>query len=259
MSRLDDHRVVVSHTRFPFPVQQMVAFMLGGALTVACGSTGHQVSGGTTGAVSGTSSTGGTTGGTAGLAAGEPCTGNDQCASDICGVFGTGNCCAAQCTAAADPTCNPTACDAISGACTYPVGRACGTPSCSGNMLTTGACDATGACKAALSACPSNLACSADGTTCLQRCGAASDCAAGTCNAGLCKERIATGACTEDDDCTSGICGTHGEGNCCNSACPTVDPVCGARGCDSPLASVSTRTRISRAARGRSVSTLNPL
>src|SRR5262249_6535319 len=41
-----------------------------------------------------------------------------------------------------------------------------------------------------------------------------------------------TGACTENDDCTSGICGVNGQGFCCTNACSTNDKICGAFGCD---------------------------
>ncbi len=213
------------------------SFALG--VLVGCSAQMSTVDGGsgTTGGGSSTSGiTGGTsTGGTGRLAAGAPCTGNGQCLSDVCGVFGSGHCCATQCMAAIESACNPTGCDATSGACTYPVGTACGTPSCSGDMLTEGACDATGACKAATSACANSLLCNPGGTACLTTCNASSDCIAGAyCNAGACAPKQATGTCTENDDCTSGVCGVPGQGTlqyCCSEVCSTTDPICGATGC----------------------------
>ncbi|MDX2166010.1 MAG: DUF1566 domain-containing protein [Deltaproteobacteria bacterium] len=50
-------------------------------------------------------------------AAGAPCAANNQCASGICGVFGSGRCCAAACSASG--ICGATDCNAA-GACVYP-------------------------------------------------------------------------------------------------------------------------------------------
>ncbi len=168
-----------------------------------------------------------------------PCTTNDSCASGFCGVSGSGNCCATQCMAVSGSACNATDCDAITGACSYPVGRACGTIGCSGQMLTAGSCDATGACQSATSACPNNLICNTAGTACLATCGATSDCVAGFyCNNGACQAQVTTGPCTENDDCASGICGVGGRGFCCTVACSTTNPICGASGCDATGACV---------------------
>ncbi len=218
------------------PWLTVAAFVLAGCTST--GSVGDLDAGTTGGSGSSTSGTGGTTGGTStggtgGLSAGAPCSGNVQCLSNACGVFGTGYCCAAECTAAIDSACNPTACTANSGACSYPAGAACGVQSCSGTMLAGGACDATGACSPTSAACPGNLLCNSAGTACLSGCATTLDCAAGFfCNAGTCAQKVATGACTEDDDCTTGICGVAGRGFCCTDACSTTNSICGASGCD---------------------------
>jgi hypothetical protein len=242
MSGCDESRVVMRRERLsPFPLH-LAAVALGGAVAMACGSTGHQVSGGTTGSTSsgsGTTTGGATTGGTGGLPPGAACSASHQCLSGFCGIFGSGICCAAQCLGATDPACDPTGCAATSGACTYPVGHACGTSSCSGHMLTAGVCDASGACTSATSACANNLLCNATGTGCLTSCRTSADCATGSvCNLGTCGAKVATGACTENDDCLSGICGVNGAGNCCTHACTTTDRICGATECDATGACV---------------------
>ena len=160
-----------------------------------------------------------------------PCSVNDACTSGVCGIFGSGNCCTAQCSASTDPACNPSECDATSGACIYPVGHACGTTSCASDMLSAGQCDAAGACGSVTAACPNNLKCN-NSVSCLAACGTSTDCTATFyCNAGVCGQQTSTGPCTENDDCSSGVCDIHGRGNCCISTCNTEDPLCGASGC----------------------------
>ena len=162
-----------------------------------------------------------------------PCTTNEACTSGFCGIAGTGNCCTAQCAAAADPACNPTSCDATSGACVFPSGNACGTPSCAGATLTAGTCDPVGACNTASGPCPNDLVCNPAGTACLATCAASADCVSGFyCNAGRCSAQVATGPCGTNEACTSGICGIKGVGHCCTAVCDTTDPSCGAKDCD---------------------------
>jgi hypothetical protein len=215
--------------------------VLGIAALAGCSGTmnvGTEDAGGTTnGGTNGQTSTGGTTGTITGaLAAGAPCTANEQCQSFSCGVLGSGNCCATQCMAAIDFACNPTGCDAASGACTYSAGNACGAPTCSDGMLTIGACDDSGTCSPGSPAtCPFGFACNVTGTACLTSCSTSSDCAAGfVCNHDFCVPPQLTGSCTADDNCTSGICGISGHGHCCTQPgrCSTSDSVCGASDCD---------------------------
>jgi hypothetical protein len=163
------------------------------------------------------------------------CTTNEGCTSGICGISGTGNCCISTmpCAAAADPACDPTSCDVASGACVYPSGNACGTPSCTGNILTASTCDPVGACNSAAAPCPNNLLCAPLGLSCLGACGTSADCVSGFyCSAARCVPQVATGACNTNEACTTGLCGPHGIGHCCTAACDTTDPSCGSRDCD---------------------------
>jgi hypothetical protein len=183
-----------------------------------------------TGTTTGTSGTTGTTG-TSGTP-GTICTSNAQCMSNVCGVDGTGRCCTVACPIS-DATCGATACNA-GGACVIPApGTACGTDSCSGDMLTKHVCSGEGDCVTnAAAPCPNNFVCQ-DATSCKATCTVTADCTASFfCNGGACLAQQATGACTENDDCTSGICGASGRGHCCNAPCSTTDPVCAARDCD---------------------------
>ncbi len=217
-----------------------VALGLGVFFATGCGSsTPSGTTGGTTGtATTGASTTGGsgstTTGGTSGLPAGSPCTGNNQCSSDQCGINGMGNCCTALCSTS-DATCGASACDGA-GACTYPVtGTSCGAATCSSGMLTASACDGSGSCAAGTpTACPNNLGCNGAGNACLTICAANADCDTGFyCNGGTCAAQIASGsACTSNASCTSTVCGIAGTGNCCTAACNSADLVCGATACD---------------------------
>jgi hypothetical protein len=162
-----------------------------------------------------------------------PCVSNATCTSGFCGIDGGGNCCTAQCAPATDPACHPTSCDASSGACVYPAGIACGTITCVGDTLTTGACDATGSCKLTSASCARDLVCNDGGTTCLTTCAVKHDCVTGFyCNGGICAAQQATGPCNTNDACTSAICGVSGTGHCCTAACSTSDPTCGASDCN---------------------------
>ena len=117
----------------------------------------------------------------------------------------------------------------------------CAGSSCSGSTLSRMACDGAGACgpEGTGLACPGNLGCRADGG-CRLSCGSSADCASGfVCNRAACVQPIATGTCTENDDCTSEICGIAGTGNCCGETCPTSDPICGSTACDDDGACLS--------------------
>ena len=88
-------------------------------------------------------------------------------------------------------------------------------------MLTTDACDGSGACVAGTpTACPGNFGCNSAGMSCNTTCSVAGDCASGFyCNGGSCAAIVTNGACTSNAACTSGICGLSGTGNCCTTQC----------------------------------------
>ncbi len=218
-----------------------VAVAFGAFLAVGCGSSAPPVvvhpppstGGNTTGGTTGGTSTGGTTGGTGGLADGTACSANSQCQSAVCGINGSGNCCTAACSTT-DPTCGASGCDSL-GVCTYPTTAAtCGT-ACTGNMLTTSACNGSGACAAGTPvACANNLGCNSAGTGCLTTCTSLpTDCASGYwCNNGSCAPQQATGACTLSSACVSLNCAG---GFCCASttACSAGNnQSCSFTGCD---------------------------
>jgi hypothetical protein len=167
------------------------------------------------------------------MADGAACASNAVCTSMICGTAGSGNCCHAACHTS-DTTCRATACDS-SGACTYPPKTtACGTNSCTGNMLTTSDCDGSGTCtQGTPTACPGNLIC-ASATACKASCSATSDCTSGWCSDGTCMAVLTDGtACSENDSCSSGVCGINGAGRCCHVGCDITDQTCRATACDS--------------------------
>ncbi len=43
--------------------------------------------------------------------------------------------------------------------------------------------------------------------------------------------KVGVGACSGDDQCLSGVCGVDGTGHCCQAACASVTPPCGATDC----------------------------
>ena len=204
----------------------------GGNLT----SGGGQTTGATGGANAGGPTGGGTTGGTTGgLAAGAPCTSDSACASDVCGVSGSGNCCLERCSTT-DATCGATACG-DTGTCTFPAqGGSCGAATCTDAMSTpAGQCDGLGTCTpGTASPCPTNFGCNSAGTACNTTCTGSTDCASGfVCNNKACVVPAGVGTCTENDDCISGSCGISGMGNCCTTACgATADPACNPTACD---------------------------
>ena len=186
--------------------------------------------------------------------AGGACTANNQCESDVCGVGGTGNCCAAACLAGA---CGATSCNA-SGACVYPLSGAT-VAGCAG------ICDGAGHCEeAGGGTCTSNSQCESDvcgiagtGNCCTAAC-VAGACGATSCDAtgacvyplsgatvagcsGICDgtghcEEAGGGTCTSNSQCESNVCGIAGTGNCCTAAC--VAGACGATSCDATGACV---------------------
>lgn len=164
---------------------------------------------------------------------GTTCTANEQCASGICGLFGTGNCCNSACAVGA---CGATGCDGT-GACVYPGGTTtCGTPSCSSGILTSvGTCNGAGGCSGATqTACPGGLRC-ASATACLAMCFADSDCQSSSsyCSNGQCVPKGGNGAvCNANNACANGRCGVSGSGHCCAASCPSILTACGATDCD---------------------------
>ena len=183
-------------------------------------------------------SSGGTTGSKDLLPRGAHCTFNQACASGVCGVGGSGNCCAQAC-ATSDPICGAIACDGT-GACAYPNDAISCPVSCSGSTVQQGTCNGEGACAPmgmGSAPCPNSFACGSDGGGCNTTCTASAECAAGfVCNAGACVAPAALGPCTENDDCTSELCGTGSErdggpAHCCSAACAFTTPPCGATDC----------------------------
>ncbi len=111
-----------------------------------------------------------------------PCTENDACASGVCGINGTGHCCATACTNTTAP-CGATDCDTSTAACTFPAsGAACGTvpESCTGStQQDPSACDGTGNCNNA----PGTTACTpyiCGASACLASCTDNSSCDTGS-------------------------------------------------------------------------------
>ncbi len=167
-----------------------------------------------------------------------PCAEDLACTSGVCGLNGTGNCCAAACTNRMAP-CGAISCDATDGGCLYTATTVLcgpgGTESCSDGVQDDPNvhCDGNGDCPPQTTPC-SPYACGA--TTCLSTCDDDTSCTGGTayCNqdAGACLNKIQNGPCASDDACQSGICGVAGVGNCCDWACAPTDPPCGATDCD---------------------------
>ncbi len=215
---------------------QLNAVMTGAFLfAAACGggNSGSGTTGGATGATTGANTTGGSsTGGS--LTFGQPCSANAQCASDVCGLAGTGNCCQSACST--DATCGATGCD-NTGACTYPnTGMSCGS-ACGADKVTASSCSSAGACVPGTPTdCSDNLGCNTAGTACNTTCASSKDCAVNyVCNGGACVAPVTVGACSENDDCFSNRCGINGKGHCCvasDAGCLTGDATCGATDCD---------------------------
>ena len=99
-------------------------------------------------------------------------------------------CCHVACGAAAPSSCGDTGLCVASGArcAEYAAGTSCGSPSCSGGMLTQGSCDGSGSCGAGtVVPCPGHFAC-ASTTVCGVSCQSDGDCTSGyRCQADRCK------------------------------------------------------------------------
>jgi hypothetical protein len=109
--------------------------------------------------------------------------------SGICGINGTGNCCAAACSITS-ASCGATSCDGT-GACVYPAAKTdCGTV-CTGSTLTASECDGLGACVADAGVpCANGFSCT-DGGSCHTTCTDNKTCAAN----GFCDTTTGTGCC----------------------------------------------------------------
>jgi len=166
------------------------------------------------------------------------CTENGACTSGVCGLNGTGNCCAAACTNNAAP-CGATGCDAADGGCVYPDTTVLcgpgGTETCTDGVQNDPNvhCDGDGYCPAEMTDC-SPFICGA--AACFSTCTDDTSCIAGTAycdqDGGVCLNKVFNGPCLSDDACLSGMCGIAGSGNCCQQACAPTAPPCGATGCD---------------------------
>jgi hypothetical protein len=149
------------------------------------------------------------------LGGGTACTQNSACASGVCDIAGTGNCCNAACTTGG--ACGATGCD-TAGACVYPTtSTSCGAAqSCTNGVATSAAtCNGTGACTTTTTNC-GPIGCNTAGTACNPTPGT---------------------DCTQNSDCASGVCGANGTGKCCTAAC-TTGGACGTTGCDATGACV---------------------
>jgi hypothetical protein len=147
-----------------------------------------------------------------------PCLINDACTSALCGVSGTGNCCALACDKS-DPQCGATNCDAL-GTCFFPGATTpCGTTTCTGSTLSSASCLGTGKCGAPNGApCPGNLVC-ADGTQCKTACTVSSDCISGD----VCDTFNKQATCCAAPGTTIYVDNTTGvDGACCGSTAKTA-------------------------------------
>jgi hypothetical protein len=223
----------------------------GGASNGAAPTTGGAATTGSTGGTSGSGGGAATTGaistggGSSGglLAAGQPCSFDAVCASGICGIGGSGNCCVGpkRCPLGegSDVVCDPTGCD-DTGACMYPgPTTACGMTSCEDGVFTpVGNCNGAGLCDAGTPFLCHSFGCT-DAGACKTTCKDSADCAMPfKCNGGNCYAARSSGPCTEDDDCVSDMCALPasadaGPGNCCQTTCMEgSNPICNSMGCD---------------------------
>ncbi|NUO48714.1 MAG: hypothetical protein HOV80_07650 [Polyangiaceae bacterium] len=149
---------------------------------------------------------------------GAECDDNAQCASNRCGVAGTGHCCAVSCGPAGE-TCSATDCD-TTGQCMYPAtDTPCGAdPSCESSNVRSQYCDGDGTCGSeSTQQCPGHLgcenpmscysSCGSNDATGDQRCAPGHWCDGSTCHAASWDE---SGACLRDGQCRSNDCTAAG-------------------------------------------------
>ena len=155
---------------------------------------------------------------------GEPCIGNDDCMSDVCGSTGsgeTGRCCITTCEGSGDPC--DFDCDATGECVLAPSTAVCGdTKVCSdGNQLQAQFCDGVGACelKPETRPCENNLACNGP-DECFSSCGSFDTAGDARCAEGFwcnnvflppgvfeCAEKlIPLQLCNRNSQCKSGYC-----------------------------------------------------
>jgi len=187
--------------RPPVALTAVMLLASAGCLTTTISGVGSASSGtaGTTGGA-GTTTTGTGTG--ASLIGFGPCTSDNQCASGVCGIDGTGHCCRAVCTSFTPP-CGATDCDGETGACIFPDGGiSCGSPACAGDVLSNPSfCDGAGDCAPNVTGC-APYAC--ESAACLTSCETGAQCAGGSfcdaLNAACCSGLAAGGTIEVDSD-----------------------------------------------------------
>ena len=209
------------------PVRTTVAAMACLAFVAAAcsGSSGNSSAAGTTGGPQGT------TGGPLRLAAGKPCAFNAACASGVLRRQRQRQLlCGRLCHQRPDLRCHGLR---QHRRLLLPAGpHRLSLDVHAGSTLSQNSCNGAGACVAAdAGPCPGHVACTSDGI-CNPGCTSSMQCASGFyCNQDTCQPALKTGACSEDDDCTSGQCGTIGIGHCCTAACANASAPCGAPDC----------------------------
>ncbi len=176
---------------------------------------------------------------------GAPCSADDLCQSGICGIDGTGHCCALACDPVAEP-CGATDCNEA-GDCMFPGALTpCGsTPMCIDSQLHTNYCQGDGSCADAPSehACADHLGCES-GTSCFSACGSDDEigdarCADGYwCDGTTCQPAAwdEHSPCERDAQCRSDDCAPDG---CVAAGCDLdgdgvlrEDAQCGGTDCD---------------------------
>jgi hypothetical protein len=157
-----------------------------------------------------------------------------NCAS--CNVKGSAGACAALPAATVEPHggCAPAppcgfdgTCDG-NGACRFaPLGKTCGTASCTGSTLTpAGACDGAGTCRQMATSC-APFTCGVN--ACRSNCSSDADCVMGfTCQAAVCTNLKPNGTtCAGNAECTNAHCT---DGYCCGTASCGICRSCGIAG-----------------------------
>jgi hypothetical protein len=166
------------------------------------------------------------------------CVANAECASNVCGITGTGHCCTQTACTLTTPPCGANDCDGVTGECSFPAKTtSCGSgtiscPSAGFESNPNTLCDGVGDCvPPAVTNC-APYAC-APATGCATTCATTADCAKNFyCSGSQCIPQNLLGPCTENDACLSFQCGVNGTGNCCFTPCGNTDPTCNITDCD---------------------------
>jgi hypothetical protein len=185
---------------------------------------------------------------------GTPCARDQDCESGSCSPDGL--CCNTDCTSPCEacnvagnlgrctrvpsgqphgkPACGGSgscagSCNGTSAMCVFPA-SACGTATCSGNVLTkTGTCDGAGSCRPGGTQNCGAFLCTTGG--CTSSCSGDGDCATGNycAGAGGCVATKGNGStCTSGGQCVSGFCSDQ---VCCNEACTGACRGCASGSC----------------------------